>query len=109
MSGINYSTKRRWQNRVRWTVASWLNRLPWTCWTNLVSWALHSRPLFARFGDGDIRQDRMCRYDLANGPCYCGKLSAEAPRRLMTRPYAATAVMALVVVGIALVCGWGAR
>lgn len=73
----DYATKHRWQNRVRWTVAHNLNRLPWTCWANLVSWALHSRPLVDRHGDGDIRQDSICRSDAANcGRCYCGKIEA---------------------------------
>jgi hypothetical protein len=76
---IDYATKRRWQNRVRWTAASWLDKVPGTCWANLVSWALHSRPLLDRHGDGDVRQDWMCRHDVArNGACYCHKLIAPA-------------------------------
>lgn len=71
----DYATKHRWQNRVRWRIAYALNRLPCTCWANLVSWALHSRPLIDRFNGGDIRQDAMCRRDTQdNGRCYCGKL-----------------------------------
>jgi hypothetical protein len=72
----DYATQHRWQNRVRWNIAYALNRLPRTCWANLVSWAMRSRPLIGRHGDGDIRQDWMCRRDAAdNGHCYCGKLS----------------------------------
>lgn len=72
----DYATRNRWQNRVRWGAAHHLNRLPWTCWARLVSWALHSRPLFSRDGD-DVRQDSMCLKDVAPGcHCYCGKLTA---------------------------------
>ena len=71
----DYATRHRWQNRVRWTLAGWLNLLPWTCWARLVSWAMHSRPLFDRDGD-DVRQDLLCRRDAqACGRCYCGKLT----------------------------------
>jgi hypothetical protein len=73
---IDYATKHRWQNRVRWRLAAWLNHLPGTCWANLVSWALHSRPLYDRYGDGDIRQDGMCR-PLSDHTCYCGKVAAQ--------------------------------
>jgi hypothetical protein len=70
----DYTTRRRWQNRVRWTVAHHLDRLPWTCWANLVSWTTHSRPLLSRDGD-DMRQDWMCARDAADcGRCYCGKV-----------------------------------
>lgn len=76
----DYATKHRWQNRVRWSLAQALNRVPRTCWAHLVSWALHSRPLFDRYGDGDIRQDWMCRRDAGGcGRCYCGKLTRVAP------------------------------
>jgi hypothetical protein len=75
----DYATKYRWQNRVRWWAAWQFNRLPKTCWANLVSWALHSRPLLDLSGnEDDVRQDSICRYDLArNGTCYCGKLRVE--------------------------------
>jgi len=77
----DYATKHRWQNRVRWTIAHHLNRLPRTCWANLVGWALHSRPLFDRHGEDDIRQDWICRRDAIEcGRCYCGKLTADAAR-----------------------------
>lgn len=73
--GKDYATKHRWQNRVRWAVASHLNRIPGTCWANLVSWALHRGPLLDRHGDGDIRQNSTCRKDAAdNGSCYCAKI-----------------------------------
>ncbi len=71
--GIDYATKRRWQNRVRWTMAHHLDRLPWTCWAALVSWALHYRPLLSSDG-GDVRQDYACRSATAWGRCYCGKV-----------------------------------
>jgi hypothetical protein len=71
--GYRDPTDRR--NRWRWMVASWINRLPRTCWANLVSWALGSRPLLDLRDGDDARQDSICRFDLsANGTCYCGKL-----------------------------------
>lgn len=67
--------RRNWRNRPRWALADALNRLPGTCWANLVSFALHSAPLIDRKGESDIRQDDMCRSDAArNGRCYCGKI-----------------------------------
>jgi hypothetical protein len=78
---IDYATRHRWQNRVRWSIASALDRLPWTCWTSLVSWALHSRPLFDRYGDGDVRQDRLCREPSETGRCYCSKIAVERVTR----------------------------
>lgn len=79
MTTPDYATKHRWQNRVRWTTAHWLNKVPGTCWSNLVSWALHWRPLWSRYGDGDIRQDSLCRRDPDEcGTCYCGKLRGGA-------------------------------
>lgn len=71
---IDYATKNRWQNRVRWWAAWKLNHMPRTCWANLVSWALHSRPLFDRFGDGDIRRTSMC-FEPGQERCYCGKFA----------------------------------
>lgn len=58
-------------SRLRWTIAHHLNKLPWTCWTRLVSWALDG-------GRQDVRQDSLCRRDAAEcGRCYCGKVAAE--------------------------------
>lgn len=71
---VDYATKHRWQNRVRWRAASALNRLPWMCWARLVDWALHRRPLLNRDGD-DTRQDSMCRAANECGRCYCGKIA----------------------------------
>jgi hypothetical protein len=66
--------------KLRWKFADLLNRLPRTCWANLVSWALGSKPLIDRHGDGDIRQDWICRKDAgANGRCYCGKIGDGEP------------------------------
>lgn len=77
MSATDYTTRHRWQNRVRWSIAYHLNRLPWTCWANLVSWAMRSRPLIDRNGDGDVRQDWMCRTATECGRCYCGKVATD--------------------------------
>lgn len=61
--------------RLRWWIATQLNRLPGQCWTDLVCWAL----------DGKTRERRTpwspqgdtCRQDAAEcGVCYCGKLRA---------------------------------
>jgi hypothetical protein len=59
-------------SRIRWRIAGWLDRLPFMCWANLVSWALGSAPL------SDTRQDSICRSDMERcGICYCGKLRSE--------------------------------
>ena len=34
-------------DRLRWRIAYALDRLPWTCWANLVSWALERQSLRA--------------------------------------------------------------
>ena len=61
--------------KLRWRIAGVLNRLPRTCWANLVSWALGSTPLYSRHHDNDVRQDWICRKDAAaSGRCYCGKI-----------------------------------
>lgn len=62
--------------RLRWRIATVLNKLPNQCWANLVSWAL---------GDRGYRPwqpiDSVCRKDVARqGACYCGKL--RAPRNI---------------------------
>lgn len=64
------------RTRTRWWIAPLLNKLPRTCWTNIVSWALGDRRLFDPDNHEDIRQNWMCRRDLAeNGICYCRKLN----------------------------------
>lgn len=60
--------------KMRWRIAHLLDRLPWTCWTNLVTWALGWNPL------REIGQTDMCRRDAAesgDGCCYCSKISAK--------------------------------
>lgn len=79
MSDTDRATSKRIGNRIRWRVAYSLNHLPGTCWANLVSWALGSRPLLSRDGD-DARQDWMCRPTEGCGACYCGKVRAEVSR-----------------------------
>lgn len=59
----------------RWRIAGALNRLPGTCWANLVSWALGSRRLFDRHNEDDVRQNSLCREASASGRCYCGKIA----------------------------------
>lgn len=63
--------------RWRWKVAGVLNRLPRTCWANLVGWALADRgqKLIDLSGNQeDVRQDWMCRSANDTGRCYCSKL-----------------------------------
>ena len=68
-------TERR--NKWRWDLAALINRMPGTCWANLVSWALGSRPMLDLRNGDDVRQDWMCASDAArNGRCYCGKREA---------------------------------
>ena len=65
--------------KARWRLAYALNRLPFTCWAGLVSWALGSRPLYDHLNEDDVRINSMCRMDAAEsscGRCYCGKLTA---------------------------------
>lgn len=58
------------RDRWRWRVASAMDRLPRTCWANLVSYALRSRRSPLQF------QDDVCRADAArNGTCYCGGIT----------------------------------
>ena len=59
---------------IRWRIASALNRSSRTCWANIVSWALGSRPLLDRFGDGDIRRTPSC-FEPGQERCYCGKFA----------------------------------
>ena len=61
--------------RARWTVAWWLNKLPRTCWSNLVSWALGDRKLWDPGNHDDVRQNYLCGDGVSRtGSCYCGKL-----------------------------------
>lgn len=59
--------------RLRWWVATQLNRLPGQCWADLVTWALgwHKGEKHTPWSP----VTSVCRRDLAaNGGCYCGKL-----------------------------------
>jgi hypothetical protein len=61
------------RDRLRWSVAAAVNRLPGTCWTDLVSFAQRYRrsPLQLQRG--------VCRADAARcGTCYCGKVQDPA-------------------------------
>jgi hypothetical protein len=59
--------------RLKWRVAYALNRIPVTCWPNLVGWCQGQRNL------SETRIDSACRSDAArNGACYCEKLRGEA-------------------------------
>jgi hypothetical protein len=72
------STERKHvMEKLRWWIASQMDRLPSQCWADLVSWALswdggEKRPLWSPIG-------AACRSDAAEcGACYCGKLRAKA-------------------------------
>lgn len=59
------------RERLRWMIASQLNRLPGQCWADLVTWALGWTPRWP------VSQPVSggCRVDMErNGCCYCGKL-----------------------------------
>ena len=63
----------RLPERFRWNVAYRLDRLPWTCWTDLCHWAIdpYGNPLNDDNGwCGGVRQRWMCESD----GCYCGKV-----------------------------------
>lgn len=63
---------------IRWRIAHLLNRLPWTCWTNLVCWAIDGRRPDTGYVPG-FKAGLACRADLdACGVCYCGKLRTPA-------------------------------
>jgi hypothetical protein len=69
MSGLRSARENR--RRGRWLLAGLLNRLPWMCWANLVSYALGDR----RWPWQPV--DAVCRADIERrGACYCGKVPA---------------------------------
>lgn len=49
------------RNAWRWRFASLLNRLPGTCWANIVSWALGYRALVDLRDGDDVRRNYICR------------------------------------------------
>lgn len=70
--------------RLRWRYAALLNKLPGTCWADLVSWVLDDRrerrERSWRERLGWTTQRHHCRADLARvGCCYCGKLRDHNP------------------------------
>src|SRR4051794_34872613 len=98
--GRLWRVKRWFRVGWRWQVAEFLNRSPWTCWSDLVEWALPDpdapswRSWLGRFPrlydgmDGERRRLRditgrtdSCRAqrdDPALGCCYCGKFRRSA-------------------------------
>lgn len=69
--------------RVRWRIATQLNRLPGQCWADLVTWALGWRkedPYLTWTERSPWSPvTGTCRLDLkATGACYCGKLRQPA-------------------------------
>jgi len=64
----------RRKSRLRWWVASQLNRMPGQCWADLVTWALRWK-FEARHPWRPVTG--TCREDAARtGACYCGKVRA---------------------------------
>jgi hypothetical protein len=77
----------------RWGAAELLNRLPWTCWASLVSWALdrdstgrwfgkvegRTVPRHLRYRLRDTFDSATCRAEAADplGCCYCAKFRGE--------------------------------
>jgi hypothetical protein len=79
MSTHRDPTDRR--NKWRWDLAHHLNKIPGTCWTHLVAWALGDRRLVDIGNNDDARQDSLCRRGAAeNGTCYCGKITRDGAR-----------------------------
>ena len=61
-------------DKMRWRLAHLLDRLPFTCWASLVSWAMRGHGYTLR----RCVDQRDCRRDAAEGKfgdCYCGKIS----------------------------------
>lgn len=75
--------------RLKWRIASIVDRLRGQCWADLVSWVLDSKRtrdegLKARLPWRPIQQ--VCHKDLARtGACYCGKLMSAETRERMNR------------------------
>lgn len=66
------------RERLRWRVASVLNRSRRTCWADLVSWAMatrrEQRSKRRRHPLREVVGTSTCRRDAAEiGACYCGK------------------------------------
>lgn len=63
--------------KLRWRIATLLDKLPGQCWADLVSWVYHDRrddPGY-RWASPWSPIGQSCRNDFArNGACYCGKL-----------------------------------
>lgn len=76
----------------RWPVADVANKLPWTCWSSLVDWAL-GRDDDGPWGWRGLRAvalpavssynpQSVCYRDAqATGACYCGKVRTESVER----------------------------
>lgn len=69
----------------RWRIADILNRLPRTCWANIVFWALGSRSMFDRDNSDDIRRSPMC-FSPGQERCYCGKFASPTERNPQPAP-----------------------
>lgn len=53
----------------KYRLAHLLDKLPRTCWTELVCWIEYDAPLSEAFSQARCRQD-----EARCGACYCGKL-----------------------------------
>jgi hypothetical protein len=67
------------RERLRWRLAYLLNRVPWVCWADLVSWVMQTHPALSRSllecGSRSCREEARTHRDRA---CYCGKFRQPA-------------------------------
>ena len=62
--------------KLRWRVAALLNRLPWTCWPRIVTWALDGRKIHGEGPGLFANSSRSCREESLTHPdreCWCAK------------------------------------
>lgn len=77
---MNPEVKAKWltalQDRVRFAIAEFVNRLPGQCWADLVIWAMRGRNSKLPW-----MPSPSCREDMQRtGSCYCGKWRAVSLR-----------------------------
>lgn len=77
MAEFTFLGTRGWDRKAwQYRIADLLNRLPGTCWANLVCWIEFGSPLSQAW---DLT---ACKIDCANnGSCYCGKRRAPAQEK----------------------------
>ena len=84
MAALNVSRKQRiryWKSK--WPLANLLNRSSRTCWSDLVTWALHEKTGDPSYDEGRLLLDSIsggsrCREESEthrDHSCYCGKFT----------------------------------